>query len=66
MSRIGKMPVTVPSGVDVEIDGSNVTVTGSKGELTRVFHERVSFEMGDGEMTVTRPDDTRQSKALHG
>ncbi len=66
MSRIGKMPVTVPSGVDVKVDGSNVTVTGSKGELTRVFHERVSFEMGDGEMTVTRPDDTRQSKALHG
>jgi len=66
MSRIGKMPVAVPAGVDVRIDGTNVTVKGSKGELTRVFHERMSFKMGDGELTVNRPDDTRQSKALHG
>ena len=66
MSRIGKKPVTVPSGVDVTIDGSNVTVKGSKGELTRDFNERVSFEAGDGELTVNRLDDTRESKALHG
>ena len=66
VSRIGKMPVTVPSGVDVTIDGSHVTVKGSKGELTRDFHERVSFEVGDGELTVNRSDDTRESKALHG
>jgi len=66
MSRIGEKPVTVPSGVDVTIDGSNVTVKGSKGELTRDFNERVSFEAGDGELTVNRLDDTRESKALHG
>jgi len=66
MSRIGKMPVTVPSGVDVKIDGQNVTVKGSKGELARTFHERVGFEMDEGVLTVTRPDDARESKALHG
>ncbi|MEA1902658.1 MAG: 50S ribosomal protein L6 [Actinomycetota bacterium] len=66
MSRVGKMPVAVPSGVDIEIDGSNVTVKGSKGELSRSFNERISFEMEDGQLTVTRPDDARESKALHG
>ncbi len=66
MSRIGKMPVTVPSGVDVKIDGQSVTVKGSKGELARTFHERVGVEMDDGELRVTRPDDARESKALHG
>jgi large subunit ribosomal protein L6 len=66
MSRIGKMPVTLPKGVDVAVDGSNVTVKGSKGTLTREFNERIGFEMGDGQLTVTRPDDTRESRALHG
>lgn len=60
------MPVVVPSGVDVKIDGTNITVKGSKGELSRDFPERVSFEMEDGELVVTRPDDSRESKALHG
>ena len=66
MSRIGKTPITVPSGVDVVIDGVSVTVKGSKGELSRQFNDRVSFEMEDGVVTVTRFDDTRESKALHG
>ncbi len=66
MSRIGMMPVTVPSGVDIKIDGTHVTVKGSKGELTRDFHDRMSFEMEDGVIVVNRPDDTRESKALHG
>jgi len=66
MSRIGKTPVTVPSGVDVNIDGQTVTVKGSKGELSREFHDRVGFEMDEGELKVTRPDDARESKALHG
>lgn len=66
MSRIGKMPVTVPSGVDIKIDGTHVTVKGSKGELNRDFHDRMSFEIEDGEIVVNRPDDTRESKALHG
>ncbi len=66
MSRIGKTPVTLPSGVDVVIDGVSVTVKGSRGELSRQFHDRVSFEIEDGVVTVTRPDDTRESRALHG
>jgi large subunit ribosomal protein L6 len=56
----------VPSGVDVAINGTNITVKGSRGELSRVFHERVSFEVEDGVITVTRPDDARESRALHG
>ena len=66
MSRVGKMPVIVPSGVGVDIKGSLVTVKGSKGELSREFTDRVSFEVEDGVVKVTRPDDTRESKALHG
>jgi len=66
MSRIGKMPVVVPSGVDIRIDGTNVTVKGSKGELRREFHERVGVTIDDGVATVTRIDDTRESRALHG
>lgn len=66
MSRVGQAPVVVPSGVDVEIDGNNVTVKGSKGELTREFNERVSFELDDGVVTVTRPDDSREARSLHG
>lgn len=66
MSRIGKMPVAVPSGVDIKIDGTAVTVKGSKGELFREFNERVGFDVDDDVITVTRPDDTRESKALHG
>jgi len=66
MSRIGKMPVAVPSGVEVNIEGSNVTVKGSKGVLHREFNERIGFELEDGTLTVTRPDDSRESRALHG
>jgi large subunit ribosomal protein L6 len=60
------MPVTLPSGVDVKVDGTQVTVKGSKGELSREFTERVSFSMDDGVITVAREDDTRESRALHG
>jgi large subunit ribosomal protein L6 len=60
------MPVTVPSGVDVKVDGTQVTVKGSKGELSREFTDRVSFSMDDGVITVAREDDTRESRALHG
>jgi len=66
MSRIGKMPVTMPSGVDVKVDGTRVTVKGSKGELSREFTDRVSFSIDDGVVTVGREDDTRESRALHG
>jgi large subunit ribosomal protein L6 len=66
MSRIGKMPVVVPAGVEVEVQGSNVTVKGARGTLTREFHERMGFEVDEGSLTVTRPDDSRESRALHG
>jgi large subunit ribosomal protein L6 len=60
------MPVAIPSGVDVTVDGSKVTVKGPKGSLERAFHERVSIEVTGGEVTVSRSDDTRESRALHG
>jgi large subunit ribosomal protein L6 len=66
MSRVGMNPVSLPSGVEVKVDGSNVVVKGSKGELTRSFNERIGFEVDNGTVTVTRPDDTRESRALHG
>jgi large subunit ribosomal protein L6 len=66
MSRIGKSPVQLPSGVTVEISGSDVTVKGPKGTLTRRFHEKVAFSQEDGVVTVTRVDEERESKALHG
>jgi large subunit ribosomal protein L6 len=66
MSRIGNKPVDLPDGVDVEIDGSVVTVKGSRGELERSFNERIGFDLDDGIVTVTRPDDARESRALHG
>ena len=66
MSRIGKMPVPVPSGVTVDVDGRSVQVKGPKGELGREFHERVSIKKDGDEMLVERFDDTRESRALHG
>ncbi len=66
MSRIGKMPVAVPNGVDIRIDGTNVTVKGSKGQLTREFHERVGVSIEGDVLTVTRADDTREARSLHG
>ncbi|MEX1272077.1 MAG: 50S ribosomal protein L6, partial [Acidimicrobiia bacterium] len=66
MSRIGKMPVAVPSSVDFSLDGNTVSVKGPKGELSREFHERVSISFEDGTATVARQDDERESRALHG
>jgi large subunit ribosomal protein L6 len=67
MSRIGRLPVAVPSGVEVTIDGQQVTVTGPKGTLRHVVAEPISVHRGDdGALSVTRPDDERESKALHG
>jgi len=66
MSRVGKAPITLPSGVSVDIDGQKVKVKGPKGELLREFHERVSITQEDGVLTVSRSDDDRQSRALHG
>lgn len=66
MSRIGKQPIPVPSGVEVKIDGSTVTVKGPKGELTRTFQEILSIELEDGVILVKRPNDTREARSLHG
>lgn len=66
MSRIGKMPIAVPAGVEVTIDGSAVTVKGPKGELHRSFQPSMTIKQEDGHVIVTRPDDTRESKSLHG
>ncbi len=66
MSRVGNKPVDLPDGVDIKIDGQAVTVKGSKGELNREFNERIGFDVDNGVITVTRPDDTRESRALHG
>lgn len=66
MSRIGNKPLDLPNGVDIEVKGSAVKVKGSKGELNRMFHERIGFDIDDGVVTVTRPDDSRESRALHG
>lgn len=66
MSRIGKMPVAIPSGVDVTVDGHTVTVKGGKGELTRTFQDIISIKVEDGNVLVERPDDSREAKSLHG
>ena len=67
MSRIGKQPVPVPSGVDVTINGRNVSVKGPKGTLTLDIAEPITVDRGDdGAILVTRPDDERRSRSLHG
>jgi large subunit ribosomal protein L6 len=67
MSRIGKLPVTVPSGGDVTIDGQTVTVKGPKGQLSHSVAEPIAVNRDeDGTIAVTRPDDQRKSKELHG
>ena len=66
MSRIGKLPITVPGSVNVNIDGQNVTIKGPKGELSLEVAEPIRVSLEDGEVLVTRPDDERESRALHG
>jgi large subunit ribosomal protein L6 len=66
MSRIGKNPVPVPSGVTVDLDGPTVTVKGPKGQLSHVVAEPITVITEDGQITVSRPNDERRSKSLHG
>jgi len=67
MSRIGKLPVTVPAGVDVSIDGRTVTVKGPKGTLSHTVIEPITVERSDdGAILVKRPDDERKNRAFHG
>jgi large subunit ribosomal protein L6 len=67
MSRIGRLPIPVPSGVDVQIDGQQITVKGSKGELRHTVVDPIRVERdGDGVLVVQRPNDERVSKERHG
>jgi len=66
MSRIGSSPITVPSGVDVSIDGSRVTVKGPKGTLERELPAPITATLDDGTLQCERPDDDRRSKSMHG
>ena len=66
MSRIGKQPIAIPAGVEVKIDGNTVTVKGPKGETSRTFASILTISQNEGVLTVERPDDTRESKSLHG
>ena len=66
MSRIGRLPITIPSGVDVTIDGAHVTVKGPKGQLERTIAAPITVALEDGQVTVARPDDERESRSLHG
>ena len=67
MSRIGKMPVPIPGGVEVSIDGQTVTVKGPKGTLSHTVAEPIIVEKAeDGTLAVKRPNDERQNRALHG
>ncbi|MBM6405724.1 50S ribosomal protein L6 [Phycicoccus sp. CSK15P-2] len=66
MSRIGRLPVTIPSGVDVNVSGQTVTVKGPKGELSHTVAAPITVERADGSLEVKRPDDERVSRSLHG
>ena len=66
MSRIGKKPIAIPAGVDVKINGSEVTVKGPKGELKDTFNADMSIAMENNEIVVTRPSDNKEHRALHG
>jgi large subunit ribosomal protein L6 len=67
MSRIGRLPITVPSGVEVTLDGQTVVVKGPKGTLSHVITDPIRIERSeDGTLVVTRPDDERESRSLHG
>lgn len=66
MSRIGKQPVTIPAGVDVTVDGQSVTVKGPKGSLSYEVPAPITVAQEDGAVVVSRPDDERESRSLHG
>ena len=67
MSRIGRMPITVPAGVEVTIgEGNVVTVKGPKGELTKTLHPNMNISLDGAVLTVTRPNDEKLNRSLHG
>ena len=66
MSRIGKKPITIPAGVEVKVNGNEVTVKGPKGELKNTFNADMAIAMEGNEITVTRPTDNKEHRSLHG
>ena len=66
MSRIGKKPVTLPKGVNLDLQGNSVAVKGPKGELRRTLHPEMKLTLADGTLTVERPSEDKRHKALHG
>ena len=66
MSRIGNKPITIPAGVDVKINGSEVTVKGPKGELKNTFNEAIGIVIEGSEILVSRPTDNKEHRSLHG
>jgi len=66
MSRIGRLPVSIPSGVDVKVEGQDVSVKGPKGELSLTIPNPITVEVAEGNLEVKRPDDERDSRSRHG
>ena len=66
MSRIGRAPITVPAGVEIKLDGNTITVKGPKGTLTRELNQNMTVALDAGVLTVTRPNDAKENRALHG
>ena len=66
MSRIGRMPITIPAGVTIKLDGNVVTVKGPKGELTREVAKALTIKIEENTLTVERPSDVKEHRSLHG
>ena len=66
MSRIGRLPISIPAGVEVKVDGNLVTVKGPKGELSHTVAAPITVALNENEITVSRPNDERLSRSLHG
>jgi large subunit ribosomal protein L6 len=66
MSRIGRLPIEIPAGVDITVNGADVTVKGPKGELSLTVKEPITVEIAENQVVVTRPNDERESRSLHG
>ncbi len=66
MSRIGKLPIVLPSGVEAKLDGKTLSIKGPKGQLVKTFHKDMKITIQDNEILVTRPTDNKLHKSLHG
>ena len=66
MSRIGRKPIVIPAGVEVKIDGNNISVKGPKGTLNSTIHSLIDVKVENNEIVVTRPNDEKEARSLHG